>query len=410
MEDIELALVTIIQHCPNLEIFVVERPLGTTFGPVADALANHAFRKLHTVQWNLPGEELAKVIWALNSLPRIVAAHIDIETHVESSQELAHLGSASNLHLMLPCLQQLSLRGYVEELLEQAAGWDLPALRSVSIDSGTSVNDRPDVLEFLRVHGTELAMLDLNLALAVDIASALDLCPALETLAFNADWPISPADDGASNLTNTPHAGITTVGLHGLSYAFGVGYAAARLLAEPYRAGIITHSNDLNVGALTRRSFPRLRRVRAVSRNMLTDLNVANGPSVDNGGYDRWNRWWNACAAQQIRLEDCTGEVLGTLPEDVEGDNESFEEEDEEEDGEEYEDEEDGEEYDSDEWGTGDEDEEEEEEYDFPVPPLPEGNGRTMELTRLLQEVRMMNAGRDEAMIARIRPELPDSP
>ncbi len=122
MEDIERALVTIIQHCPNLEIFVIERPMGSAFGPVADALANHAYRKLHTVQWNLPGEELAKVIWALNSLPRLVAAHIDIETNVESSQELAHLGSASNLSLMLPCLQQLSLRGYIEELVEQATG------------------------------------------------------------------------------------------------------------------------------------------------------------------------------------------------------------------------------------------------------------------------------------------------
>lgn len=405
IEDIERALVAIIQHCPNLEIFVIERPMGTAFGPVADALANHAYRKLHTVQWNLPGEELAKVIWALNSLPRLVAAHIDIETNVESSQELANLGSASNLRLMLPCLQQLSLRGYIEELVEQATGWDLPALRSFSVDSGTSVNDGPDVIEFLRVHGSELALLDLNLSPLTDIATALDLCPALTTLTFNADWRISPHDDTASELTRRPHAHLATVGLHGLAYAFGVGYAAARLAADPFRSGIITRSNDLNVAALNRRNFPQLRRVRALSRNVLSDLNHENGPSLDNGGYDRWNRWWNACAAQQVRLEDCTGQPLGTLPEE-ESDAESSSEEEEEE---EYEEEaaDEGEEYDSDEWESGSE---EEEEIEFPVPPLPEGNGRTMELTRLLQEVRLMNASRDEALIARIRPELPESP
>jgi hypothetical protein len=37
---------------------------------------------------------------------------------------------------------------------------------------------------------------------------------------------------------------------------------------------------------------------------------------------------------------------------------------------------------------------------------LSEVNGRTMELTCLLEECRMMNEGRDEEMIARIRPKL----
>ncbi|KAF8960422.1 hypothetical protein BDZ97DRAFT_1665771 [Flammula alnicola] len=398
-EDIENALVSIIQHCPNLEIFVIDRPLGSAFGPVADALANYAYRNLHTVQWNIPGESLAKVIWALNSLPRIVAAHVDIETPVESAQECANLGSAADLHLMLPFLQQLSLRGYVEEFVEQAAGWDLPSLRSFCIDSGTSVHDVPDVVEFLRNHGAELVLLDLNLNPLVDVSTVLDLCPNLSTFTFNADWRIMPNDDVSSELTNRPHMHITTIGLHGLSYAFGVGYAAARTSVDPIRSRIMWRSNDLNMAALNRQNFPKLRRVRALSRNMLSDLNNENGPSLESGGYDRWNKWWNGCVSQGIRLEDCTGQTLGTLPQDEESDDSS---EDEEEEGEEGESEEEG--GDSDGWGTGSE------EYEFPVPPLPEGNGRTMELTRLLQEVRTMNAGRDEALIARIRPPLPDSP
>jgi hypothetical protein len=408
MQDLENAMVSIIEHCPNLEIFVIERPMGSAFGPVADALANHAYRKLHTVQWNLPGADLAKVIWSLNSLPCLVAAQIDIETPVESAQEEAHLGSAGNLHLMLPALQQLSVRGYVEELVDHATGWDLPSLRSFSVDSGMSVHDVPDVVEFLRTHGAELVLLDLNLAALVDVAAVLELCPNLATFTFNADWRVSPHDDVASELAKRPHTRITTVGLHGLSYAFGVGFAAARMSADPFRAQIITRSNDLNIAALlNRQNFPKLRRLRALNRNMLGDLNEANGPSMENGGYDRWSRWWNACASRGVRLEDCTGQVLGTLPEDEDDEDEEDEEEDEEvgED-EEYEegdedDDESGEEYTSDEFGD---------EIEFPVPPLPEGNGRTMELTRLLQEVRLMNAGRDEALIARIRPPLPDSP
>ena len=39
-------------------------------------------------------------------------------------------------------------------------------------------------------------------------------------------------------------------------------------------------------------------------------------------------------------------------------------------------------------------------------PPLPEGNGHTIELTRLLEECRVMNEGRNKEMIAWIRPKL----
>jgi len=173
IENMDHALVSIVSHCPNLEIFVMERPMGSAFGPVVDALATHAFRKLHTVQWNVPGEALAKVIWALDSLPLLVAVHVDLETPVPSIQETANLGSATNLPIMLPFLKQLSLRGYVEEIVEQCAGWDLPALCNLSVDSGTSVQDIPDIVEFLRNHGPNLTLLDLNVSPLLDVRKIL---------------------------------------------------------------------------------------------------------------------------------------------------------------------------------------------------------------------------------------------
>ncbi|KAF8811659.1 hypothetical protein BYT27DRAFT_6441229 [Phlegmacium glaucopus] len=51
-DNVENAVVSVIQHCPNLEIFV-EQPLKTAFGPVADALKTYASRWLRTVQWNV---------------------------------------------------------------------------------------------------------------------------------------------------------------------------------------------------------------------------------------------------------------------------------------------------------------------------------------------------------------------
>ncbi|KAF9547469.1 hypothetical protein CPC08DRAFT_745201 [Agrocybe pediades] len=406
LEDMENALASIIRHCPNLEIFVMEKPMGPTFGPVADALSTFARRSLHTVQWNVPGESLSKVIWALSVLPRLVAAQIDVESPVTSAQEMANLGSAANLILKLPHLQHLSLRGYVEELVEQATSWHLPSLKTFSIDSGVSTNDLPDVVEFIKQHGHSLGLLDLNCTPILDVATILDLCPNICTFSFNCDWRISPHDEISSQLARVPHPNITSIGLHGLSSAFGVGLGAPRASpldpTEFYRS-MTQRSNDLNMAALNKRNFPNLQRVRALSRTMLNDLNRADGPNVENGGYERWNRWWTHCTTHGIRLEDCTGQMLGTLPEDQPEESSSEEEEESEE-----EDESEGE----DSWGTASEDEEDEEDEEEPhdFPPLPGGVNRTPELTLLLQEVRAMNMGRDEELMARVRIPRPPSP
>ena len=104
------------------------------------------------------------------------------------------LGSASDLTLRLSNLQQLSLRGFITEFLEQSVGWDMPSLRILSIDSGISQYDTPDVVAFLTAHGLNLVVLDLNLNVdpPVDVPTILDICPALTTFMFNADWRINP--------------------------------------------------------------------------------------------------------------------------------------------------------------------------------------------------------------------------
>ena len=407
-DNFENALVSIIQHCPNLEIFIVEQPLKNAFGPVADALKTYASRGLRTVQWNVAGDSLSKVIWALDSLPYLISAHIDIETPVPSDQECAKLGSATDLPLRLSHLQQLSLRGFMTEFLEQAAGWDMPSLRSFAIDSGISQYDTPDVIAFLTSHGLNLIFLDLNLNMdpPIDLPTVLDLCPALTTFTFNADWRINPTDM-VSNIVKRPHPHVTIIGLHGLSYAFGIPVRTpAGVVAgedwSPLLTQIRRRHNDLNMAALNKTNFPKLKSIRALSQSMLNALNKSDGPSHESGGYDRWNRWSTICARSGIRLEDCTGESLGTLPQD---DEYEYDDDDDDEDSEsesegEYDDSED----ESGEWES---ESEEEGEWGRRVSPLPEGNGRTMELTRLLEECRVMNEGRDEEMIARIRPTLP---
>ena len=182
---------------------------------------------------------------------------------------------------------------------------------------------------------------------------------------------------------------------------------------SPLLIQIRRRHNDLNMAALNKTNFPKLQRIRALSQSMLNALNKSDGPSGENGGYDRWNRWSTVCLRSGIRLEDCTGQSLGTLPQDDEYEDESEEESDDErsdDDDEDDEDDDDDNDYDDDDDDSGgwvSESDEEKPEWERRVSPLPEGNGRTMELTRLLEECRVMNEGRDEEMIARIRPTLP---
>jgi hypothetical protein len=414
MADLEDALVSVIRHCPNLEIFIVDWPMGETFGAVADALATYTVKSLRVVQWHVPSTALPKVIWALSALPYIIAGHIHFggtPDDVDSAD--AHLGSASDVNLSLPHLQQLSLRGHCQEFVEQAAGWSIPLLKSVTIDCGSLRTDMPDIVTFLKNHGARLYFLDINCIPPFDVPVILDLCPMLSAFCFNADWrtqqpgaevpaPISLTMTHAtdtpmmSKLVNDPHPNISMIGLHGLMYAFGVGVAASVAENEPLMAHIIRHSNDLNMTALNKHNFPKLQFVRAVSWQMLSELNEADGPSAEDGGMMRYDQWWDMLTRAGIQLEDCTGQPLGTLPMDEEEDESDSDDDKEGEDEEEEEEEEydEGEYEDSDEYEDDDDDE-----WEIEIPPLPqEGGGHVDELRQLLEECRAMAEEREEPM------------
>jgi hypothetical protein len=129
-------------------------------------------------------------------------------------------------------------------------------------------------------------------------------------------------------LTNRPHEHIAHIGLHGLLFAFGVGLASAYATHDPLRALPVQFTNDVNFSALIssqKASFPRLERVRVLNQTVLTDLERADGPQ--GTGMERWERWAGMCEAVGVRLEDCTGALLGTLPQKYEDEEQEEEEE-----------------------------------------------------------------------------------
>ncbi|GLB38997.1 hypothetical protein LshimejAT787_0601590 [Lyophyllum shimeji] len=363
MENLDEALISIIEHCPNLEIFIIDVPMGETFGQSLTPLP--------------PGED---------AVP---------------------LGSASDLQISLPHLQQLSLCGFFAQFLEEATGWSMPSLRCVSFDCGNHSYDLPDAVEFLAAHGSELTFLDLNCIPVLDVPRILDLCPKLVTFSFNADWYLLPPGDEPhpttsltvaramkepmSVLVNEPHLNITTIGLHGLMYAFGVGYAGHFAMTYRVQAQTVRESNDLNMAALNKTNFPKLQTVRTLSRAMLNDLNEENGPAED-GGVQRYDKWWDKLTRSGIRLEDCTGALLGTLPMD-DGDEED---DGDDVDGEEGEDED---EEASDDDDYEEDDGEEEDEWELDVPPIPQvGGSQLTELRQLLAECRAMAETREPSI------------
>lgn len=348
--------------------------MNTAFGPIADALRTHCAKSLRSVHWHVPSEAVPKVIWALDSLRYLVSAHIEIEA---PTSETLYLGSASDLQLNLRNLEQLSLRGFCQEFLEQVTGWNLPALRSVSFDFDTGQDGFPDIMEFLKEHGTQLTFLDINCVSPLNTAAILDLCPFLTTFTFNLDWRLPIPDDDftgdAVTLVNRPHQNITEIGCHGLLYAFGVGYAAAYGNVDPLRTHLKRRTNERNVAALTKANFPNLKKVRVLSRTLLRALEKSNGP--EETCYERWEMWWSHFSGMGMRFEDCTGALLGTLPEL----EEHIEDEDEDEDE-----------------GDGEDSVESEEGEDVTGGPARLSEGAVSELRQLLEECWKMSAEREE--------------
>jgi hypothetical protein len=357
--------------CPNLEIFVVNWPISSGFGPVADALCTYCAKSLRTVHWHIPSETLPKVIWSLDSLQSLRSVHIEVES---PATETLYLGSAADLHLTLRNLEQLSLRGHFQDFLEQITGWSLPSLRSLSLDC-MATSDLPDIMEFLAQHGSGLMFLDLNCVCTLNTAAILDLCPSLTSFTFNADWYLSTQGDDSSSDTvtfvNRPHRNITEIGCHGLLESFGVGFGMSQI-----RTHIIQRTNEKNMAALTRVNFPNLKKVRVLSRPLLRALEKTDGPTA--GCLQRWDKWWNMFYKMGVRLEDCTGALLGTLPPVDMGDDDMSDEEE----------------------SESDDGDEEEEEISGGPPRL--AKGTINELRVLLDECRKMSNEREELSFPQI--------
>ena len=210
----------------------------------------------------------------------------------------------------------------------------------------------------------------------LDIVAIMDLCPFLTTFTFNADWYLSnpenhPPSDVVA-LVNRPHQNITQIGCHGLLDAFGVGYGTSKVCTY-----LIQRTNEKNMAALTKANFPNLKKVRVLSRPLLRTLEKNDGPEQEC--LQRWDRWWSQFSRMGIRLEDCTGALLGTLPQ-VE-----MEEDDEEDEGDDGDDE------------TGSEDEEETEER---PPRLREGT--VNELRQFLEECWQMSEEREDLNLPQV--------
>jgi hypothetical protein len=311
--DLELGLVSVIQHCRKLETFIVEWPVRSAFTPIVDALCTYSSRTLRVLHMHVTQTDLAKLIWTLDSLPSLVALHLAM---AERTAEETRLGSAGNLSLRFPELTELSLAGDSCEFVEQALDWELPNLRSFTFHYGYYRYDLPDLVEFLGTHGPHLEYLDIDCDLPVDVPAVLDACPSLTTFSFNPEWRF-PSDEllpyEASVLVRYPHPNLTHIGLHQLVYAFGVGVAGRYAAVDPMTVHFARHTNDMNFAALTKRSFPKLTHVRLLNRTMLRDLEEEDGPADEC--YERWERWSSQCAREHVRLEDCTGNALGYLPE-----------------------------------------------------------------------------------------------
>ncbi|KAI9462797.1 hypothetical protein BJY52DRAFT_1352642 [Lactarius psammicola] len=294
---VENMLVTVIHHCPNLELFTVEWPITPSFPAIADSLVSFTAKSLRSVHWKIGPHCLAGLIWALDALPSLVSVSIDFEnpstpgTSAEDASDTLVdasplLGTASHISLSLDSLQQLTVRGLSQEFIEQAIGWSFP---------------------FLKNHGAQLTFLDLNTIPALDLPAILAACPMLTSFSFNPDWRLpfhaDWSEEAPTTLLREPHARITHLGLHQLLHAFlpvGGGAQIATMLLQ--------RTNDLTFSQLTRRLFPALK--------------------VDEG-YARWERWEGQCKAEGVRLEDCTGALLGDLPLDSDDEWEADSEEDE---------------------------------------------------------------------------------
>lgn len=313
---------SLIRHCPHTQMFMVDPMVGAqVFPAVADAIRTYCSQSLTYARWHLSNQSLALLIPSLQSLQNISMLHLRI-SHAPT-QDTVRTSSAirPRLDVAFPLLEDFGLSGEILDILEEIPSWDLPKLTTFTLDFANNVHDFPDVVEIIGSIGLQLEVLNINSIPTLDVPHILSVCPNLKTFCFNLDWNLE------GYLTRLPHKNIERIGLHGLKHAFGVGYAASVAQVNPFEAIIMRRRNDNNFAALTKSNFPKLSVIRMLSPTILRDLNKSNGPSR-GVCYERWERFWEQCAEQRIRLEDCAANLLGTLPDAGELDGGEGEEED----------------------------------------------------------------------------------
>ena len=200
-------------------------------------------------------------------------------------------------------------------------GWNLPSsLRAVTFDCKMVVTiEQSDITAFAKRNGSKLDFLDLCCTRPLDLGQILVLCPELSTFVFNTDCRLEEGDGVTSTPLTMAHAKISEIGLHGLGCAFEVGHDFKHMMtshADILRA--IQQNNDLHVGLLNKTNFPNLRCLRILDKTVLAAFNMAGRPGSERA-LERWQTWSDTTQAANIRLEDCIGELLGILPDSVDG-------------------------------------------------------------------------------------------
>lgn len=302
-------LVSLVRHCPNLQHFIVVPELDpASFLSVADALRTYCTSSLKLLQWRLFFSVQGKVPQVLRTMRHLVALQIEL-SYPPSETTGSFAGIRQLVDVCFPHLRQICLRGAIQDFVEQIATWEMPVLAHLTLDFKLCQNDFPDLNEILATHGPQLDLLDINALPTLDVPTILNICSKLTTFCFNLDWQLE------GMMVARPHATLQTIGLYGLRHAFGVGFPSEVAQVNPFEAAVLRRRNDMNFHALNKTSFPALQRIRILETTLLQDLNRSNGPDQGiSGGYNRWERWWDQCANHGIRLEDCTGDFLGTLP------------------------------------------------------------------------------------------------
>lgn len=300
-------LVSLIQRCPNLQILMVDPQINpVSFLSVADILRTNCANTIKMIQWKMAYTSQAKIVPATIGLRNLEA--LQIEINYPSEEPSATLpGIRKIMDISFPHLRQLQLRGAIQDFVDQVATWEMPKLKELTLDFKACRHDFPDVLEVIVPHAIQLEVLNLNSIPTLDVPAILNMCPNLVTFCFNLDWQLE------GNLIQRAHSKITNIGLYGLRHAFGVGFAGEVAQVNPFEAIIMRRRNDVNFVAINKSNFPNLGLIRVLDTGLLNDLHKNDGPAA-GVCYDRWERWWEQCVSQRVRLEDCVGNLLGTLP------------------------------------------------------------------------------------------------